>query len=86
MELRFAHRFQKQYKKLPRPIQDKFTERLELFVADPTHPVLRVHPLQGAHAGYWSMNVTGDVRALYRHDGEDIILFALIGTHSELYG
>jgi len=86
MELRFAQRFQKQYKKLPRGMQDKFKERLGLFLSDPTDPALRVHPLRGSHAGYWSMNVTGDIRALYRYDGEDVLLFVLIGTHSQLYG
>jgi len=86
MEFRYAHRFKKQFKKLPVSIQDKFLERLQLFTHERTHPLLRVHPLKGAHAGYWSMNVTGDIRALYREDGEDIIIFALIGTHSSLYG
>jgi len=86
MEYRYAHRFKKQFKKLPTNTQDKFLERLHLFSQDQTHPLLRVHPLKGSYAGYWSMNVTGDIRALYRTDDEDIILFALIGTHSSLYG
>jgi len=86
MEFRYAHSFQKQFKKLPPAVQDKFAERLGLFSEDRTHPLLRVHPLKGKYAGYWSVNVTGDIRALYREDGEDIILFALIGTHSSLYG
>jgi hypothetical protein len=32
------------------------------------------------------MNVNGDLRALYRYDGDEAILFALIGTRSERYG
>lgn len=30
------------------------------------------------------MNVTGDVRALYREEGNTIVIFAFIGTHSQL--
>jgi len=86
MELQFTRTFKKQFKKIPASVQVSFTKRLELFVEDSTSPVLRVHPLQGKYAGYWSMNVTGDVRALYRKDGERVIVFALIGTHSSLYG
>ncbi len=86
MEFRHTAKFRKQFKKLPTEIQKKFIERLNLFVVDQTHPLLRVHPLQGKYAGYWSINVTGDVRALYRSDSEEIVLFALIGTHSSLYG
>ena len=32
------------------------------------------------------MNVNGDLRALYVKQGDQIIIFALIGTHSSLYG
>jgi len=86
MEFRYTHKFKKQFKKLPTNIQTTFAERTDLLITDPTHPKLRVHPLKGKFAGYWSINVTGDVRALYREEGEYIILFALIGTHSSLYG
>ena len=86
MRLRYSATFKKQYRKLPFPLQKQFDERVVLFVAQPTHPRLRVHPLKGKYAGYWSMNVSGDVRALYRFEVDDIIVFALIGTHSKLYG
>ncbi len=86
MEFKFAQRFKKQFKKLPNEIQVKFSERLDLFIEDKTHPLLRVHPLQGKFAGYWSINITGDIRALYREEGDEIIIFALIGSHSSLYG
>jgi mRNA-degrading endonuclease YafQ of YafQ-DinJ toxin-antitoxin module len=32
------------------------------------------------------MNTNGDLRPLYRYDSEEVVIFALIGTHSELYG
>jgi addiction module RelE/StbE family toxin len=86
MTIRYLPKFKKQYKKLPKKIQDQFDAKIALFVMDPTLPVLKVHPLKGNFKGYWSMNVNGDVRALYIMEGDSIVIFALIGTHSQLYG
>lgn len=55
-------------------------------MSDSSDQRLRIHPLKGSYAGYWSMNISGDFRALYLLRGNEIIIFALIGTHSELYG
>ena len=86
MIIKYLPKFKKQYKKLPKAFQQQFDDRLRLFVLDPTDPRLRVHPLQGKFTGYWSMNINGDIRALYLIEAETMIFFALIGTHSELYG
>jgi len=86
MIVRYLPKFKKQYKKLPIKIQDQFDNRLQLFMIDPTLPSLKVHPLKGQYAGYWSMSISGDLRALYVIEGDAVIIFALIGTHSQLYG
>ncbi|MCA9326597.1 type II toxin-antitoxin system RelE/ParE family toxin [Candidatus Saccharibacteria bacterium] len=86
MTIDFLPKFKKQYKRLPAKMQRQFDNRLELFLDDPSAPQLRIHPLKGNYAGYWSMNVNGDLRALYVKQGDQIIIFALIGTHSSLYG
>lgn len=86
MKIDFTKKFWKQYYKLPSKFQKQFDDRLHLFAVDPTNPQLRVHPLRGSFAGYWSMDVSGDLRALYLKRGDEIIIFALIGTHSQLYG
>jgi len=86
MTIQYTPKFKKQYKKLPAKLQYRFDERLQLFIEDPTNEVLRVHPLKGSFKGYWSMNVSGDLRAIYLKKGEELIIFALIGTYSQLYG
>lgn len=86
MVIRYLPKFKKQYQKLNPVFQQQFDDRLRLFLEDRTDPRLRVHPLKGSRAGYWSMNISGDLRALYFMDGEVTVIFALIGTHSELYG
>ncbi len=86
MQLLYSFTFKKQYKKLPKHFQQQFDDRLKLFISDPTNPTLRIHPLIGKYHGYWSMNINGDLRALYLRKNQQVIMFALIGTHSQLYG
>lgn len=86
MTIQYTSKFKKQYQKLPEKFQDQFDERLRLFLSDPTNPQLRIHPLIGKYIGYWSMNINGDLRALYLMKDEAVIIFALIGTHSQLFG
>ena len=86
MTIQYLPKFKKQYQKLPIKLQQQFDARLRLFMTEPSAPQLRVHPLRGNYSGYWSMNVNGDLRALYVKRGDEIVIFALIGTHSELYG
>jgi addiction module RelE/StbE family toxin len=84
--VRYTPEFTKQFKKLHPKIQKNFAPRLGLFLEDNYHPLLRNHELQGKYKNYKSINVTGDVRALYKEHGDEIIVFALIGTHPQLYG
>jgi len=47
---------------------------------------LRIHGLLGRWKGYFSINVTGDTRAVYFVIEEDMVRFVAVGSHSELYG
>jgi len=84
-KIEFTRRFEKQYRKLRPSQKDRFKERLRLFEQDPNSKVLRNHPLKGKYIGYRSIDIAGDLRALYYIDGEKIVIFAFIGSHSELY-
>ncbi|MDR0979543.1 MAG: type II toxin-antitoxin system mRNA interferase toxin, RelE/StbE family [Candidatus Nomurabacteria bacterium] len=78
-------RFGKQFLKQPAKIQKATEQRLKLFAVQPNSPQLRHHQLQGKMQKYYSINITGDIRALYYCDGDTIIIFDLIGSHSQLY-
>lgn len=84
MKIRFTNRFKKQYKKSSEKIQKEFDKKLKLFLHTPLHPLLNNHPLKGKLLGLRSINITGDWRAIYSVENDDII-FELIGTHSQLY-
>jgi addiction module RelE/StbE family toxin len=85
MKVSYSKNFRRQYAKLPPQIKQKADERILLWVRNPRDSVLRDHALQGKYKSHRSIDITGDVRALYiEHD--DGITFALIGTHAQLYG
>lgn len=85
IRLQFSKAFIARVEKLPPKLQTRLQERLELFCSEPYHPQLRNHQLRGDYAEYRSINITGDVRALYLSRGDEAI-FDLVGTHSQLYG
>ena len=86
MTIKYSKRFRKQFQKRRSNEQDRFWDRLEIFKIDPHAKELNHHMLTGKYSGFHSISVGGDLRALYYEIDGDIILFDLIGTHSQLYG
>jgi len=85
MIIKFHKDFKKSYHSLPKKIARKFDERLILFKADEYNVLLNNHALKGRWLGYRSINVTGDIRAIFKRD-TDRVLFVAIDKHSNLYG
>ncbi|HEV7702145.1 MAG TPA: type II toxin-antitoxin system mRNA interferase toxin, RelE/StbE family [Candidatus Paceibacterota bacterium] len=85
MTVAYSRIFKKMFKKKNAWVQNKFGERLSLFMKDRNNPTLNNHPLGGIWAGCRSINITGDFRAVYEELGDDQFQFIAIGTHSELY-
>ncbi len=84
MQIEFHNDFTKKYKKLPVKFQDKFDERLKIFSQDSFDPLLNNHGLHGKYRGCRSINVTGDLRAVYEVK-EKGVRFLDIDNHSNLY-
>jgi addiction module RelE/StbE family toxin len=84
-QIDFTKGFIKQFKKLQPNQKERFYERLELFKKNPHDRQLRDHALKGKYMGYRSIDVDGDLRALYFIRGDKIIIFAFVGSHSQLY-
>jgi len=85
MKIRFHKNFEKQYKGLTKRGQEKVQERLELFLENPFDLQLNNHPLRGKYTDYRSINITGDIRAVYKFISEGECVFVAIGSHSNLY-
>lgn len=85
MVIQTTKAFDKQYTKLNTKVKIAFKKRVEVFKASPFDPALRNHALKGRYLGYRSIDVTGDIRALYTVRGDTVTIFGFIGTHSQLY-
>jgi len=85
MKIRFHKNFDKQYGKLKKEQKERVKKRLALFLENPLHPALGNHPLKGKYNGYRSINITGDLRAIYKFINEYDCIFVTIDTHSNLY-
>lgn len=89
MRIKFSPKFDKQLQNSPHDVQRVVSIRLDLFVSNPYHPLLRNHKLVGEYMGRRSINITGDWRAIYREvdsliDGP-FAYFVALGTHNQLY-
>lgn len=84
MQISYSKNFIKQAKKLSPELRKKLQERIGVFCDNPLYPLLRNHMLKGKYKQYRSIDITGDVRALYLQK-ENEAIFDTIGTHSQLY-
>lgn len=85
MQIRYTREFKKQYARAPKKIRQAFKNRRNLFLENPQSPILNNHKLKGILKGYRSINITGGWRAVYSEHGKKIIIFEILGTHSQLY-
>lgn len=84
MKIILHKRFQKQYAKLKPALKRKFKQRRNIFLDNPSDPILNNHSLEGKYKGYRSIDIAGDLRVVYEPI-DDVALFVAIGTHSQLY-
>ena len=85
MIILFHKDFEKRYTKLRVNEKEKFKERRDIFLQNPFHQALNNHVLKGKYSGFRSINITGDLRVLYKLLDKDTVIFATIDTHSNLY-
>jgi addiction module RelE/StbE family toxin len=83
----FSTKFHKHYLQRiveQRTLLRKVEERIELFCANPSNPILRDHGLKGEKNLLRSFSVTGDYRIIYQ-EYPDHYNFLDIGTHNQVY-
>lgn len=85
MKILFHRNFDKQFNKLKSSEKNKFKEKIKLFANNPSTPTLNNHQLQGKRKNYRSINITGDLRALFKSIGDNVVIFIAIDSHSNLY-
>lgn len=86
MDLLFAPRFTRQYRKLARGQQEAVDGAIGLFQQDPFAAPLRNHALKGKLTGLRSIKAGYDLRLVYEEtDGHLTVLFLTVGTHDDVY-
>ncbi|OGH16786.1 MAG: hypothetical protein A3C30_00385 [Candidatus Levybacteria bacterium RIFCSPHIGHO2_02_FULL_40_18] len=87
MKTYFTKSFKRAYKERiesnPKLV-NKFEERYDLFLEDPSNQLLSDHPLGKNLTGFRAFSVTKDVRVVY-HIHNNIAYFIDIGTHTQVY-
>jgi addiction module RelE/StbE family toxin len=86
VKIEYSKRFVKQFTRLTPKVREQFKLRQRLWLSDPYNPQLHLHMLAGEYAGLYSINITGDIRALYQRIDDTYVVFGFIGSHSQLYG
>ena len=86
MKIEYHKQFRKHYQKRiahnPALVK-RFVERLRTLQIDLDDPSLRNHELMGDKIGYRAFSVTGDIRVVYKIEGEDIRLYD-ISSHNQV--
>jgi addiction module RelE/StbE family toxin len=85
MNFDYSPSYKKKYKKLSNKIKNKIFERIQVFENDEFDPILKNHKLHGQFDDYRSINITSDIRLIYRKLANNNYLLFEIGTHSQLY-
>lgn len=85
MKLIFHRNFERGFKKLRKNERARVKERLALFLEDEFNPALNNHPLKGKFQGYRSINIAGDLRAIYKLQKPGFCVFVTVDAHNNLY-
>ena len=80
-KVRWTNKFEKQFAKVRKEIQEGTYQKLSLLVENPTHPSLRLEKLT---QDIWAFSVTMNYRVTFQYSDGDILL-RKIGTHDILH-
>jgi len=86
--IEFSTLFDKHLRNASDEIKIALQDALDLFKEDSNHPALRNHPLKEKFAGFRSIDVADDWRAIFKETisgDRKVIIFHMIGTHEDLY-
>ena len=77
--IEFTERLRKDYRALPKRIQEKLKKQVGFLAENPRHPSLRTHRIRGSDR-YWEFYIDDAWRCVFRREGNVYYLIAA-GTH-----
>lgn len=82
LEILYKPTFVRQYKRLPKLLQEEIKEKMGLFSENPNHPFLKTHKLKGDLKGFLSFSVNYQYRIIFKYESKKQVVFLAIGDHS----
>lgn len=86
MKILYHKRFIKRTRKCTKADRELLAKKIELFCINPFDISFRNHQLHGKYIGHKSIDIKGNLLALYVEIDKETIEFRYLGTHHELYG
>jgi addiction module RelE/StbE family toxin len=82
MDIAYAPQFRRQFRKLPKKLQEEVFEKIELFSDLNQHKLLHVHKLSGKMVGRWSFSVNYRYRIVFMWEKQNkSAILLVIGDH-----
>jgi plasmid maintenance system killer protein len=79
--IEYSTNFVKQLKALPGQLISMAINKEKIFRANPLHPSLRLHQLNGKLKNLWSLSVNNSYRIIFKRQTTGDIIFISIGRH-----
>lgn len=81
MRILYVEKFKREYRKLPKDIQEFAEKKERLFRKDPFNPQLKIHKLHGVLKGFWAFSINYRYRIIFDFKDKDIVRFYSVGDH-----
>jgi len=82
MKVAYTPQFRRQFRKLPKALQEEILEKIEAFHDQRKHESLRVHKLHGKMEGRMSFWVNYRYRVVFMFESRTSALLLAVGDHS----
>ncbi|MBU4274102.1 MAG: hypothetical protein KKA28_19910 [Planctomycetes bacterium] len=82
MKISWAKSFSKKYRALPKDIRERFDEKIQLFVENPSHASLRVKKMLGTE-NIWEASISKNYRWTFEW-AKELVKLRHIGAHDIL--
>jgi mRNA-degrading endonuclease RelE of RelBE toxin-antitoxin system len=85
IEILITEEFEKQYQRLPLPIQKKAEKKEKIFRQNPFYSSLHTEKLEPKSKEVWSFRIDQEYRILFKYLNPNKIIFLTCGHHSWIY-